>query len=725
MTKEVVAQKPVTKCPVRTAAAPAMPVIKDHGQEHREKIPLCSLPFNVAVARKVSRTEVEKVPEARLAVDKEWNKLAETPYPDGLGKGVWDIKGVREASEVRAEANRTNTVVHFGRIAELCFQKNSELEDGDPLKMYKGRHVCLGNNVKDQYFQFATFENLSSGPPILEAWMAVDAVSLQDGYEGTASDANSAYTQEFLGGGRGKGIPTVVRIPKHRWPKEWRGKYNDPVVPLILALYGHPDAGGYWEARCENIVLDCGFTKVEGWDSVYWNEQKQSLLIVYVDDFKLASLKKYTKEIWKELRARIKLSEPGPFDRSLCCYLEKFEVPCENVRSILQNNPALHPRGPCEMRDGHKLVHGYRYNMEQYLDKVVNKYCALADVQRSSLKKVNTPFLNEGLEAKGCESKPEDADNENDEDPEEGGTLDETAASIIMSVMFAASFARAVLLRATCHLSTSLHYWDEYCDKKLLRLVSYINCTLKHRQVAFIGDPLEECELATFADANYAERVDSKSTGGGLIAVFGPHTFYPLGKSSKKQGSAANSAVEAELVSMNTVVRCQGIPLLDLMDIITGEKMKMVVYEDNQATACIVKSGKFLTMAHVKRVHGVQLSLLHELYKREVFLLKDCHTRVMAADIFTKFFIDTVKWMQAILLIGIVEGKEVCKCTTKVPVAAATKSRMTYLTGGIEDQNSKIKSLQSQLQDLQRQIQEVLGEVGNGNRNGSESVNMF
>ena len=77
---------------------------------------------------------MEKVPNARLAVDKEWNKLAETPHPDGLGKGVWDIKGVREASEVRAEAKRTNTVVHFGRIAELCFQKNSELDDDDPQR---------------------------------------------------------------------------------------------------------------------------------------------------------------------------------------------------------------------------------------------------------------------------------------------------------------------------------------------------------------------------------------------------------------------------------------------------------------------------------------------------------------------------------------------------------------------------------------------------------------
>ena len=241
-----------------------------------------------------------------------------------------------------------------------------------------------------------------------------------------------------------------------------------------------------------------------------------------------------------------------------------------------------------------------------------------------------------------------------------------------MTVMFAARWARSDLLRAVGHLSTSLHYWDEMCDKKLHRLMSYINCTLDHRQVGFIADPVENCQLAIFADANYAERSDSKSTGGGFVALIGPHTFFPLGRMSKKQGSSANSTVEAELVSLNTVVRTQGIPLLDLMDVITDKMVKMVVYEDNQATARIVKSGKFRTMAHVKRVHGVQLSLLHELHKRKVYSLEDCHTKVMAADIFTKFFIESMKWAQAILLIGIVEGRNVHRfaSSTGRPVAA-------------------------------------------------------
>ena len=36
---------------------------------------------------------------------------------------------------------------------------------------------------------------------------------------------------------------TWIRLPREYWSPEWR-KILDPVVPLRLALYGHPDPGG-------------------------------------------------------------------------------------------------------------------------------------------------------------------------------------------------------------------------------------------------------------------------------------------------------------------------------------------------------------------------------------------------------------------------------------------------------------------------------------------------
>ena len=143
--------------------------------------------------------------------------------------------------------------------------------------------------------------------------------------------------------------------------------------------------------------------------------------------------------------------------------------------------------------------------------------------------------------------------------------------------------------------------------------MSYINCTLDMRQVAFLGDEISECHLGIFADSNFAERADSKSTSGGFLAFCGPYSFFPLAKFSRKQGSAANSTPEAELVAMNEVVRTEAIPMLGLVETTTdGTTIKATVYEDNQATARIVKTGKFRTMSHVKRVHGCKLSLLND-----------------------------------------------------------------------------------------------------------------
>ena len=60
---------------------------------------------------------------------------------------------------------------------------------------------------------------------------------------GEQSDAVQAYTQAILYHGAKQNVDTWVIIPKDQWPKSWHAKYKDPVVPLRLALYGHPLAG--------------------------------------------------------------------------------------------------------------------------------------------------------------------------------------------------------------------------------------------------------------------------------------------------------------------------------------------------------------------------------------------------------------------------------------------------------------------------------------------------
>ena len=106
-----------------------------------------------------------------------------------------------------------------------------------------------------------------------------------------------------------------------------------------------------------------------------------------------------------------------------------------------------------------------------------------------------------------------------------GDKLHRVAAAVLMTVMFAARWARFDLLRAVGHLATKLHAWDEWCDKRLERLMAYINASLKDRLIGFIGVSLEDLTLSAFADADFAgDRPEVKSASGGYLASVGPNT---------------------------------------------------------------------------------------------------------------------------------------------------------------------------------------------------------
>ena len=54
--------------------------------------------------------------------------------------------------------------------------------------------------------------------------------------------------------------PTVVKetwisLPAHKQPNEW-DSIEDPVVPLLVNLYGHPNAGLLWDKYQVARLLD-------------------------------------------------------------------------------------------------------------------------------------------------------------------------------------------------------------------------------------------------------------------------------------------------------------------------------------------------------------------------------------------------------------------------------------------------------------------------------------
>ena len=100
-----------------------------------------------------------RIPKAKKACDDEWSKLL-----NAGPKGCFDMSKNEEKWMCEKKAKETRENVHFGRISELCYEKNSELPDNDERKTYKGRDCFLGDQVKDQEGNVALFQDLSSSP---------------------------------------------------------------------------------------------------------------------------------------------------------------------------------------------------------------------------------------------------------------------------------------------------------------------------------------------------------------------------------------------------------------------------------------------------------------------------------------------------------------------------------------------------------------------------------
>ena len=107
-------------------------------------------------------------------------------------------------------------------------------------------------------------------------------------------------------------------------------------------------------------------------------------------------------------------------------------------------------------------------------------------------------------------------------------------------------------------------------------MVSEQTCTCCHqmdtsefKQYCHVGNTAQICRLGLFQDSDFAgDLEDSESTSGGLLCVLGSHTFVPISWMCKKQTSVSHSSTEAEIISLDAGLRMDGIPALDLLDLV-------------------------------------------------------------------------------------------------------------------------------------------------------------
>ena len=296
------------------------------------------------------------------------------------------------------------------------------------------------------------------------------------------------------------------------------------------------------------MLKKVGYVKVKDWASVFRHEERDLCLVVYVDDFKMSGPAKNIAAGWALISKVIKMEEPRQLKRYLGC---EHEFTQQLVKGHFDPRLAWTVGNPPD-----KEQPDLRFGPEGLCQ---GKY-------PKKLQKVETPFLDE--------SKPEF--DENPVNPEldklfnqamdvetlnaQPGCLGNDAAAVLMKVLYGARMGSPVQA-----LASRVTKWNHLCDRKLHRLISYVNSTLDLHLYGWVGDSPEFIELVAYCDAGLAgDRTDAKSTSGVLICLVGPRTYMPITGVSKKQTSVSKSTPEAEIVALDHGVSKEGMALATL-----------------------------------------------------------------------------------------------------------------------------------------------------------------
>ena len=109
-----------------------------------------------------------KIPAAKAAVDKEWEKKVKNI-------SAWNLTKVRSKKEVIDEARTSGATVHFASLMDICHLKNAELEAKH--RKYKGRVVLRGDIEKDDSGSYAVFTEQGSSASQMTAAKIMDIIS--------------------------------------------------------------------------------------------------------------------------------------------------------------------------------------------------------------------------------------------------------------------------------------------------------------------------------------------------------------------------------------------------------------------------------------------------------------------------------------------------------------------------------------------------------------------
>ena len=123
----------------------------------------------------------------------------------------------------------------------------------------------------------------------MEAAKLLDAFETQPGFSKAQADAIQAYIQAIF-----TGVPTWLSLPR----------------------YGRPDSEE-WENHLNPRIGKEGWKQIlpDVWQSIFYHAEYNCMLVVHVDDFKLACPTENMEKAWASIRRAVNIGDPEPYDR--------------------------------------------------------------------------------------------------------------------------------------------------------------------------------------------------------------------------------------------------------------------------------------------------------------------------------------------------------------------------------------------------------------------------
>ena len=158
--------------------------IPHHHEDHIARKGENSLQHYNLVHKFSPMPQAMKIPAAKAAVDKEWEKLEKI--------SAWNLTKVRSKKQVINEARTSGAKVHFASLMDYVIWKvlnwrQSTQNTKDEL--------CSEVTVKDDSGSYAVFTEQGSSASHMTAAKIMDVISRLPGSDGQAADAVLAYTQ--------------------------------------------------------------------------------------------------------------------------------------------------------------------------------------------------------------------------------------------------------------------------------------------------------------------------------------------------------------------------------------------------------------------------------------------------------------------------------------------------------------------------------------------------